>query len=219
LRARNKAGAQTTAPAFDDSEDWQRRGASYDVSNGANTADIRAVNAEATARTGAYWGFQYELGAFPTSLIESAGADTTRALDDLEVDVTGNPILTEGFTIHIRPSFSSAEQASHAAFQRILSTQNLHYLRFSSTPGIMQIAGDLGLVGVTGLSYSARQDLTITVDFVAGELTLAGFTTGDGVTDISAAGDWSGGTTMQVGNIGGLSQPYFGLITEPYALR
>jgi hypothetical protein len=184
---------------------------------GANTTDLRATNTAATARFGSFWGAQYELGAFASSHIETAGANGTRSDDDLEVDVTGNPILTEGFIIHIRPSFSSAEHTLHAVAQRFLSLQNLHFLRFTAT-AVVQLGGALGNVGASGLTWSAGQDLTITVDFSAAEMTLSGFTTGDGVTDITAAGDWAGNTTMQVGNIAALTQPFFGLITEPYPL-
>jgi hypothetical protein len=220
LRARNKAGAQTTAPAFDDSEDWQRRWASYDVSNGANTADIRAVNAEATARTGAYWGFQYELGAFPTSLIESAGADTTRDADDLTYsDIGGNPIFDVGFWFMIRPRFNSAEHVLHGIEQFLYAPQNNRFVRFQSTAGI-RVFGDGGSGVSSGtLTWDANQLIIIAVDWVAGTMKLKGFTSGDATLNIAATGDWSGETSIRVGASPLDVGYYHGLITEPFPLE
>tara|TARA_R100000656_G_scaffold104176_1_gene76162 strand:+ start:192936 stop:194699 length:1764 start_codon:yes stop_codon:yes gene_type:complete len=140
------------------------------------------------------WGWQFEAGAYPSSLIQTEGASATRAFERPSfLSSEGSPwperINSGRFTIDVWPAWSSAE-APAGQFSYILANGNsdVFYLyKNASTLEVRLQAASVNVITPLGITFSAHQRLTFTIDWPAQELTVSGATTGDQTAAITAA--------------------------------
>lgn len=134
---------------------------------------------------------QMEAGYFPTSPIRTTAAAVTRGADALSYTVGQYPagILTR-FRIVFAPDFSDAELIAAGSAAYVISPaivgdtgQNALFIN----GGTIQLYSGNVVKASRVASWSRGQQLTITVDLVAGSITIAGASSGNGTTTGSAA--------------------------------
>ena len=154
-----------------------------------------------------------EATTFATSPIAEA---TTRNLDSMTLPSAAltTAFLTGKWQVQVIPEHSNADVIADTSGHVIFLIDANDFL------GIVESGGDAIVVWSANgniisriITYSRDQKLTITLDFAAGDLTVAGATTGDGTTN-GTANDWTTGT-LYVGLDDASGQPSFGLISEP----
>lgn len=140
------------------------------------------------------WGAQLESEAgFASSPIRTTTAQATRALEKPSfLDSEGSPwperINSGKFAIDVWPSWSSSE-APAGQFAYILANGNsdVFYLyKNGSTLEVRLQAASVNVITAFGITFSADQKLTFTIDWPAQELTVEGATTGNGTVAITA---------------------------------
>jgi hypothetical protein len=168
--------------------------------------------------SGAYWYTgQVEIGAFPSSYIPvPMTTPVTRAKDQLYWKEANVPEALRGkITFQWIPYADSTDGTDKYLFDFKDSGASIRVIMwYKQADDKMRLRIDGVNYDSGALTFSARQVLTITVDPVAGEYTLSGFTTGNGV--ISATP-----YTTSAGNVSwGMSDSALlqcnGLISEPY---
>lgn len=162
--------------------------------------------------------FQLEVGAFPSSPIETTTAYVTRGADILTASVSDIPewMVDGRWTFDVAPIFSSAEGIVHATDQCLFAYSDTDservFLVVSGGSLYLRVtSGGVTKVTSNALTFSAHQKLTVILDGVAGSISVSGATTGNGTVTGSA---WtrSVGTTLYVGNRQGAAQPLFARI-------
>lgn len=162
-----------------------------------------------------YWPGCEQGAKYPTSPIPPSTVDVTRTAEEAYRTAPRSQFYSSGFVVKVRPYVSSAEGGTS---QR----HNVFWLGASNALYLVENGGvyDLHLdstgenLSVPGLTFSRNQELTITVDWSAGTLTVAGAATGNG-SDSGTPGGWSG--TVYVGCNDTPADHFDGLISEPEA--
>jgi len=211
--------AATSSGDFTATQAWQRFEWTFTTAASPNN-DWIALRNGSGANAGAvlFWGMtlQDDVPDLHPGPVLAAGA--TKAADDLAVtglDGAG-ALMTEGFWLRCWPYFDNTALAA-TGHQRLVAPSGTLFLGFHDLgTGRIRVADDVGNNTTGNLTWSARQELTLVVDWLRAELRIGGFTSGDGTTALG--GDWSGQTSVQVGNQGGLALPYFGDISDLYPL-
>ena len=189
------------------------------VDNGSGSSDPLVSLIEVTD-AGAFhaWGWQIEPNAhFASSPIRTAGGIATRALDRLFVDST--PFGTDTpFYFYCRPAFSSAEFAATSQWAMMFHFDGNEGVLFRPGGGATRISVSNSVGGIRverTVTFDAHQELKVTVDPAAGDLTVEGATTGDGTSNVTP---WTWGSVANV-DIGAQStiRNFFGLLGEPVA--
>lgn len=162
--------------------------------------------------------FQLEVGAFPSSPIETTTADVTRGADILTATIASAPswMIDGRWTFDVAPIFSSAEGVVHATDQCLFAYSDTDSERvfFVVSGGAIYIrvtSGGVTKVTSNALTFSAHQKLTVILDGAAGSISVSGATTGNG-TVTGTSWTRSVGTTLYVGNRQGAAQPLFARI-------
>lgn len=150
-------------------------------------------------------------------------ASATKAADDLSVANASVPadLLGVGCWFKYKPYHNDTQWSAYNINGRFLNFDNNNYLAINNGTGTFSLESDNTNVGSSAKTWSARQELTIVVDFVADEVRFGGFTTGDETLDISSAGDWTADVTtqdLQVGDRAALARSIWGEITDLYPL-
>lgn len=218
---RKDGSAAVSVELFATGGAWNRISQVVDVLSGGTTPQTRFRNNQTEARACGIWGAQIEEGAFATSLIETAGAAATRAGDDLLV-TGGNSVFATPFQIWLRPGLSSAQLQASGADMYLLSRLPGEYLRLESTGSNIRarVRDNTGQLSTTGGTVVNDRDvLRIEWNPTGAVLTLVNETT---ATTAALGGNGAlvmGAGNVQVGSRSDTSEPYFGLVTEPYPLR
>lgn len=166
------------------------------------------------------WGVQLEDGgAFSTSYIRTSGATGTRAADDLTIasaDVSSD-FYAGKWQCKIAPGWASSG-AARTGYPFYLDASNRLTL-FNSGGGELRMhIGGVNQGGVT-CTWDKYTVLTVTVDFIAGELTVSGAVTGGGTVALSGGAGQSWPTAdVEVGSDGASSGYFCGRISEPLPL-
>ncbi len=185
------------------------------INDGRNWSGAGGI--AAGAREAIVWGMQLEQGSYPTSYMrcnEYVGATGVRAADLLSGPIASIPAAMVdgawGFTVapvgassgmmrrnETQALFSFAEDASETVE---------FYVDPGVTPGFVKtlrlrvMSGGVAVVTSSALTFSADQELAVTLDGAAGSITVAGATTGNGTV---TGTPWTRavGTTLYVGSL------------------
>lgn len=164
---------------------------------------------------------QYEAGSFPSQPIVTTGAGpVTRAADNVSFASTPEPMLSSKWAIDYTPGASSADLLGSGADHTILcfggTNADRLYMVIGASSIVMRIReSGADVITSSTITFSANQRLTFTLDMVAGTLTIAGATTGNGTTAKGSALAFPAGT-LQVGNVATGTAYAFGAIGRPY---
>lgn len=156
----------------------------------------------------AVWGAQMEAGFWPTSYVRTAGSSVLRAADALTYTVTQYPasFRTAGFRFTWVPLMSSAELIAGGGPLRMASFNTAqNYLEVLNSGGLIAVRAveaNTPRVTRTPITFSRFQPITITVRPSAGQITVAGATTGNGTTT-GTPFNWPAGTLTWGANTGG----------------
>lgn len=164
------------------------------------------------------WGYQAEDGAFMSQLIETSGSAGTRLADDAVIEDADVPaaLRSGAWEIVITPRRAST-QANDTSTATLFAfgsgTDNRIFVNASNQ--IVVREGGVDVVTTGALTWSNDQAITLTFDAAAGEVTVAGATTGNGTTTDTP---WAMPTgDVQVGNDAALGSAFFGSISPPEA--
>lgn len=198
------AGGSLGFIPFELTENWIRRASRFDVPNGQTSVIFIFSAAPENMGGGAAgdargWGAQVENGNFPTSLVETVGAVAVREPDDLALDVVDNATLASfrGISFTHSPIFNSADAyIPHAAYAlaEIVPTDSLE-TSYSLALDVDQVTGDVmfevntfnpaaNLLTV-GVTFVEDAELNVEWNAAAGTVNLSGFTTGNGVHNLT----------------------------------
>lgn len=203
------------------SDDWERVTDTHPavsvVNVFQNTFDSKQGLLFGAAAAGALDVFVYqamqEEAAFTSSLAQPA---TTRAADAMSFASVQIPeVIRSG-------AWSTELTVEHSDTD--LATSDVHYAYYVNATNYLAIEEDgLGAVQaklattsgnlVKTITYSSDQVITLTPDFVAGELTVAGATTGDGTVSGTVSA-WPA-ATLHIGSDSTPANHLFGTISEP----
>ena len=191
-----------------------------DVANGTGTSDPLMVIYENTDAADFHaWGVQVEPdAAFASSPIRTSGATATRAVDALSL-ADGTALDTGKWEFDFWPELSSADNALTLG---VLARHNANDSIYINPSNLFRFnVGGASLVN-TAVTWAAGAKLTVTVDWDAREVTLAGFLTGDNTYSLSGVATWAtaGSSNLYVGALAAAgSSPFFGSISRIRSLR
>ena len=167
------------------------------------------------------WGYTLTLLDWvPPGIIITAGASATQGADDLQYPSgAGLPSwFTSGaaWQVKIKSDMSSAEMVTVGVGRAIVAFTGDSYLGLVVDGGAIKVQAYDGTTTVTtgAITFSANQELTITVAPDDGDITVAGATTGDGTTDGSAF-SFPSATTCRIAALVGGTNAWAGQIKEP----
>ncbi len=164
------------------------------------------------------WWPQLEDAVFPSSPIAPT---VTRAADSLQFAASAIPAaFTSGkWTVDVTTMFAHGDLANSESHE-VFYIDASNHLQIDKTGGgdarVRLVAGGAP-ISVVNVQYSRDQTLTLTVDFPAGELTLSGFTVGDGTYSGAITGGWPS-ATLHVGTNGLNVAHLYGRISELVAV-
>jgi len=198
---------------------WARYSATA-TTGAAPTNLFRLYNGSgASAASILFWGAHLQTGAPHIGTSPILAASGTRAADDLTFASLPTDMRTKGFWFYVWPYFSNTGQASHGTTQGLLfAAGGVNYVQLNSTNEIrVRTSANNPWAQSSALTYSARQRLTIVVDFTNAQLRIAGATTGNGTT-AGVASDSLLATNYRVGATVAGTSPYYGEISDFYPL-
>jgi hypothetical protein len=198
--SRNTSGGATnTFPVYD---------------NRANEPEGGGVDAALPAYTAHVWGHQLEARGFASSLVHTTTSSATAAADVLEFSTGYSATLLSGRwrVEKVCPRFSSANMASGDTYVLFSfgGANDVIQIRHNGTAVIVEVKqGGAVKVASSAITFSQHQPLDLTFDSAAGEITVAGATTGNGTT---TATSWTmTNATLRVGAVQGTgASPFFG---------
>jgi len=134
------------------------------------------------------WGSQKEVGAYPTSLILTTGADKTRAVETLKVNDASACLIDGGYfevVLKVAPLYANNEPTGDHDLVWFDADNRLFY-RASDNKFVLRLDGVNLESGAC--TFSRDQKLTITASHLQwkSELTVAGATAGNGTTTATA---------------------------------
>lgn len=172
----------------------------------------------AGARDAVTWGMQQEQASFPSSYIRTVDYNygaATRGQDILSGPIASIPakMIDGEWTFTCAPVGASARMIRQNATQVLFSyaTGSGEYVAFVIDGGAVKlrvVSGGATKVTTGALTFSADQELTVTLDGAAGSIVVSGATTGNGTTTGTA---WTRtvGTTLYVGALDDGTLPAF----------
>jgi len=166
------------------------------------------------------WGWETQEGTFTSSPIRTAGAEGTRAVDICSF-AAGSALDADAWSVDVWPEMIHTILAALAYDPSIYLRDATHHLAISRGGGAPKMQLTVGGVVValsSALTWSAHQKLTVTIDWDARTMTVAGATTGDGTTAITGVGTWADatGTVLRVGSSDAAgATPLFGCLSRP----
>ena len=189
--------------------------------SGGGTARHR-IRMTAVAGGVLVWGYTLTLlGWVPFGIIlTSAGSSASQGADDLQyASGAGLPSwFTSGaaWQVKVKSDMSSAEMVAAGVGRAIVAFTGDKYLGFIVDSGAIKVQVYDGTTTVTtgAITFSANQEITITVAPDDGDLTVAGATTGNGTTDGSAF-SFPSATTCRIAALVGGTNAWAGQIKEP----
>ena len=178
----------------------------------------------AGARDAYVWGAQLESGTFPSSPIRTFNASATRNADTGSfAPKSWDTRINNGvWQVRVCPEWASTEPAA-SEFMYIAQCGAQGILYLFQNAGTMQVRMDrLGASILSqAITFSAGQQLTITVDWPASSVTVAGATTGNGTFALTGSPvDWGEDPvtdTLYLGRSSTNIRHFFGLISRPVA--
>lgn len=186
----------------------------------APTNLIRLYNGSAAGAGSVYfWGAHLQTGAPNLDTSPVLQASATRAADDLSFASLPAALRTEGFWFYMWPYCDDAGAVAHSANQSILSGNggtDLVFLNSAQRIRVRTVTNNPWAQS-DPLTWSVRQRLTVVVDFVAGNLRIAGATSGNG-TFAGFASDSFLNTNYNVGASVSVTLNYFGELSDFFPL-
>lgn len=203
IDARTDTGATqvtsgTPIVSVSSSGDWWRFGLNIDVIT-TGTLGFRIVPASGPSlgvvdvtQTGSIvaWGAQVTSRAFSVSPVRTSGSTATAAGDQLSFAAGTYPakIATGKSSWTFKPLQSSSQIAAGATVYSVFRGPSNSGLTFRGVGGACRIAyfNTAGAPLVDrAVTFSRMQEITVTMDFGAGAMTIAGCSTGDGTFSLS----------------------------------
>lgn len=193
---KNKDGTVYLSSDIAISTTWTRIEDYRTWSAGAGVAEVGLQNGTAgSAHSIQLWGAQVEDGPIATSNIYSTTAAGFRGADRVKCSNQYNSfgmdkIFLEGdYNFTVTPNYSSNEAVTHGVLiygtsysdrNGVIFTPvwNVPHNRYEYTVSLRQDSVDK--YALSGLTWSRNQDLKISVDMVAGTISVSGATSGDG---------------------------------------
>ncbi len=176
------------------------------------------VDGGLAAYTAHVWGHQLENARFPSTTIFTTGTTATRSADILTYATYPDTLRLGTWRIaKLCPRFGNTALVSGNTFvvMSFGGANDVIQFRHNGTNVVLEVKQG-GAVKVTSgaLTFSAHQALDVTFDSAAGEMEIAGATTGDGT--FTGAGWTMSASTLQVGAVQGTNaSPYFGRLSNP----
>lgn len=167
-----------------------------------------------------FWGAQMELGIHPTSPIRTSGGSATRAIDQCTFATGDVPAEMKSgvFSVEVTPEFSDQDVIDDGIDRVIFAfntgSTNRLYFRRAGSDCVISVAQSGVKLTSGAITFSRCQTLTLTFDSVAGSVTVAGATTGDGTT-VGTTWTMPAGT-LYVGNRESFTLPFSGVIGRPF---
>ena len=161
---------------------------------------------------------QFEVGGFPSSYVDVNGATASRVADSLTFASGAYPtrLVSGKWKFHFYPYFKEDEETSDVTLLSFGGSND--ELRYNATSDAFEILTSNVQRGISSaLTFSRHQKITLTIDWLARELVVAGATTGNGTTALSDTDEWPSNVTMRIGGRQGATQECFGRYTEPEA--
>lgn len=205
--------------------EWARLSASFNSGTGAGTPQIGVGNDGTSATSVLAWAAQMEAGRYASSPIRTVGATGTRAVERASYTAGNWPEAIASGCVKwtFVPNYGSADvvAVSSSAHSIWRSTSN-------SGCNIRETAGQcrIAVLFTSGaprvdrsVSFSAGDVLSITIDWPNLQVTLEGFTTGDGTFALSGGSGLSAASDpLYIGYFGTSASQYFdGVICRPEA--
>ena len=171
----------------------------------------------AETKTAIIAGHQVEVGTFPSSVIDVSGAPATRAADSLTFASGEYPasLTTGAWSFDFFPYFSQGELAAGDSDVLVSFGGTNDEIRYVGDANAFEVVTSGTRRGISSaVTFSRHQKLTLTVDWHARELTVAGATSGNSTVSLSSTDEWPSNVTLRVGGEQGGTAEAFGRYSD-----
>ena len=197
--------------------DWEyfTATANYTAANGAQVYRDLVQTETFTTIIDAH---QCESGKFASSYIDVNGASASRVADSLTfpAGVWPTRLASGKWRFNWFPCFAQDEVDSDVVLWSAGGSAD--ELRYNATSDAIEFLSSSVQRGIgSALTFSGHQKITVTVDMLAREITVAGATTGNSTFALSGTDEWPTNVTLRAMGRQGGALECFGRITEPEA--
>lgn len=202
----------------DNPSDWTFYNATFNYPAARNGFQSYRDTTNAATFTSIIDGNQMQTGKFPTSYVDVNGASASTVADQLTFasGIWPSRLASGRWVQNIWPYFANDEVDSDVVALSIGGADD--ELRYNATSDAFEVFTSGVSRGVSsGLTFSRHQKLTLTWDWVARELTIAGATTGNGTVSLTSTDEWPTAATIRWGGRQGGALECFARYSEPEA--
>lgn len=158
---------------------------------------------------------QFEQRKFPSSYVDVSGSSASAVADVLTFASGAYPsrLVSGRWKFHWYPYFANDEVDSDVVLLSFGgASDELRYV--SSTDKLEVFTSGVSRGASSALTFSRHQKITITLDWPARKMTIAGATTGDGDTTLTSTDEWPDNVTLRIGGRQGSAQEAFGRYSD-----
>jgi hypothetical protein len=212
------AGAATTSADFSVDTTWRQL---FNRIGGASVAPTITIRPHTGAGTGTagrvmqVWGLGIVNQSFTGSYVTTTSANVTRSADSLTYSAgQWNTLLaTSAYSFEWRPAWDSGGLNAIAEFLSFGGASDRFAI--NNTDQILITVGGVANITTSAITWSRDQVIKLSCNPVAGSVTIAGASSGNG-TYTGTPWTWPTGVTLRVGGRVGSTAEINGCISNPY---